>query len=120
MEELMEPKVVAPVRVEVKHVVISIAGTAPVVCTSKDVLEAMLELLGDVAKMHVFPRARGAFYFEGLSVEHVEAEERFNEKEVDTKPDGLRVTCQPYTRYLLRGRQLTPRQLLLPPNKCTV
>jgi len=93
MEELMEPKVVTPVRVEVKFVVTSIAGTTPVVSTSKDVLEAVLELLSNVTKMHVIPRARGTFYFEGLSVEHVKAQERFNKEEIDTKPDGLRVKC---------------------------
>jgi len=116
MEELMEPKVITPVRVEVEFVVTSIAGTTPVVSTSKDVLEAVLELLSNVAKMHVIPRARGTFYFEGISVEHVKTQKRFNEKEVDTKPDGLRAKCQLYTRYLLRRRLLTPRQLLLPPN----
>lgn len=85
----MEPEVVAPVWVEIEHVVSIIASSAAVVAFGEDVLEPVLEFFGNVAEVHEFAGAGGTFDLEVLAVVHVVAEERLNQKEVDTKPNGL-------------------------------
>lgn len=48
----------------------------------------MLNLLGNVAEMHVVPRPCGTFHLERISIEHVEPQKGLNKQEVDTQPDG--------------------------------
>lgn len=88
VEELVEPKIVLPVRVEVQKVVSGVDATTTLVVTRHQVLQTMLDLLGDVAQMHVVATARGTLDLELVSVEQEESLKRLNQKEVDTQPNG--------------------------------
>lgn len=73
VEELVEPEVIAPIRIKIKFVIASITCSAPVITAGEDMLKAVLELLRDVAKVHILPRTLGTLNLEGVTVEHVEA-----------------------------------------------
>jgi hypothetical protein len=89
MEELVEPKIIGPIGIEIEFVNAAIACSAPIITAGKDVLEAVLELFGNVAEVHVFSRSLGTLNSEGIAVEHIEAQEGLDKQEVDAKPDGL-------------------------------
>ena len=73
MEELVEPEVIAPIRIKIEFVIASVTCSAPVITTGENMLKAVLELLRDVAKVHIFPRTLRAFNLEGVAIEHIEA-----------------------------------------------
>lgn len=89
VEELMEPNQILPVLILVESLVLAVASTVAIVILGEDVLETMLKLLGDVAKVHHVTRASRAFNLEVISVVHVEAEQRLYQQEVYTHPDRL-------------------------------
>lgn len=54
VEELVEPHVVLPVGIEIQGVVAVVDGAAAVIPAGEEVLDPVLELLGDEAEVHVF------------------------------------------------------------------
>ena len=54
VEEFVEPHVVLPVGIEIQGVVAVVDGAAAVVPAGEEVLDPVLELLGDEAEVHVF------------------------------------------------------------------
>ena len=83
VEEFVKPHVVLPIGIEVQGVVAVVDGAAAIVPAGEEMLDAVLQLLGDEAEVHVFAGADGTFDLEGFAVEHVEAEDGFDEEEVD-------------------------------------
>ena len=53
VEELVKPQVVLPVRVKVEHVVAVVDGTSSVIATSHKMLKTVLNLFGNMSKVHL-------------------------------------------------------------------
>ena len=90
VEKLVEEDIVAPMDVVVEHIASAIAGPAAVIVSNEDVLQAVLKLLGHLAKVHKVAGSSGTFNLELVSVKHVEPQQRFDQKKIDAKPDRLR------------------------------
>jgi hypothetical protein len=92
VEELVEPKIFAPIGIEIELIATSIACSSPVIAAGEDMLKTVLELLGDMTKVHIFSRTLGAFNSEGVTIEHIEAQEGLDKQEVHAEPNGLEDT----------------------------
>lgn len=53
VEEFVEPHVILPIGIEIQGVVAVVDGAAAIVTAGEEMLDAVLELLGDEAEMHV-------------------------------------------------------------------
>jgi hypothetical protein len=87
VEELVEPHVILPELIEIKAIVAVVDAPSSVVRSRKQVLQTMLDLLSNLAQMHIVAATGRAFDLELRAVEQIEALKGFNEKEVDTEPD---------------------------------
>lgn len=73
-------------RVVIKLDIPTIGSPFTLDIATKDMDDTMLDLLGDVGKVHVIAAAGGTFDLEFVSVVLVEALEGFDEEEVDSQP----------------------------------
>lgn len=87
IEELVEPKVVLPMRIEIEQVITGIDAPPAILVPGHQMLQPVLDFLGDVAQVHEVTASRGTFDLEIVSVEEEEALERLDQQEVDTQPD---------------------------------
>ena len=86
-------------------------------------LQSVLEFFGNMAEMHVLSASCRTFDLQTVAVEHVEAEEGLDEKEVDASGvhGELRTRIRDVREqgmWALRGpySQIGPRQFEFPPN----
>lgn len=87
IEELVEPKVVLPVLIKIETVVAAVDATSAIVGAGKQMLETMLDLLCNLAQVHVFTAPGRTFHLELVSVEEEESLQRLYQEEVDAEPD---------------------------------
>lgn len=85
---LMEPNVVPKVGVTIELDVASVRSPTALHVAPKDVNDAMLDLLCNLAKVHVVATARGAFDLKLLSEVLMESLERLDQEEVGRQPNG--------------------------------
>lgn len=79
VEKLVKPQVIPPVGVEIQGIVAAVDAPAAVVVALEQVLQAVLDLLGHVAQVHVLARADGAFDLEVVAEIEEEALQRLDE-----------------------------------------
>lgn len=84
----MEPDIVSEVRVSIKLGVPSISRPPAIHVPSKDVDDAMLDLLRNFAKVHVVAASRGTLHLKFRAIVLVEPLEGFDQKEICCEPDG--------------------------------
>lgn len=87
VKELMEPHVVLPMLVEIETVITVVDTSSSIVSSSEKMLKAMLDLLRDLAQVHIVTTSSGTLDLELGSVEEEETLQRLDQQEVDTEPD---------------------------------
>jgi hypothetical protein len=83
VEKLVEPNIVPKMWVRVELLVPSVGRTTTIHIAPEDVNESVLDLLGDLGKIHIVAAACWAFYFEITAVVLVEALQGLDQQKVD-------------------------------------
>lgn len=73
VEELVEPQIILPMRIEIHHVIAIVDSSATVVVPRHEMLKTVLNLFGNVAQMHKIAGASRTFDLEVGPIKHVES-----------------------------------------------
>lgn len=116
LSHLVEPDIIAEVRVEVQRIVSTVRSSPAIHITAENMDDTVLNLFGDTDKVHVFSTSCRALHLYLVAVILVETLKTLDEQEVGGEPCCRQRVSRGLRRWRENGIQIGPRQLELPPN----